>query len=1189
MANQSWKCCDQNRLEKFLNEQLDERDESIVMDHINGCKQCQKSLENIAANRGTWDDLKSHLARHFSVAAGGETISIVERDRDLEMERLQEYLGPTDNPDMLGRLGSYEVCGLVGRGSTGVVVKALEPRLNRYVAIKVLSPSFSSNGPARTRFEREARSVAAVSHEHVVPIYAVDEYRGLPFIVMQYIPGGSLLQRIESRGPLDTIEVVRLGMQVAKGLAAAHEQGIVHRDVKPANVMLETKVDRAMVSDFGLARVADEAAMTRSGVIAGTPQYMSPEQAKGEAIDQRSDLFSLGSVMYHAATGRAPFRAETVFGVIQRVCTNEPRSIREINPRIEPWLEGFIQKLHAKDRADRFATAEDVAELLSRELAYLQGPTVSPIPQRPWFVRPKKKKTARSGGAKSWLSAAVVLAALASVAALIWQNSLPQEEGSTATANAQAVVPDHRHQDVRVTGDNQFADDGRLTKKTVRKSFAILDSDALTADVDVGSLVVVGDDVDEVQLEITRFIASDDEAIIARVIGHHDVQLEKEGVDLQLTASFDDEDDLGDYFRGAKFKLLVPKDHNINLETDAGSITVHDLSGKLEAMTDGGAVVLKNVSGLADIETLGGPIALVNCTAIDAETGGGSIMALFREQPTSACRLKTGNGPIKVGISPDVNLDVLTESGAGTIETLYDEQGSNFVVGDGGPQLAVLTGAGAVSYYFATQDEIVVDNDFGDDFLMDEIDMAMDSLQDEMETWSDKVEWLGDEMDTLVDEMESLGEEIESLQEDESDEGHADCNDECDEECDESDEDCDECGDDCEERCDQKCCDGAEDKSDACQSSCSRKSKEEDEEYTPSASDLDVDDVTESNDFVRQEAQELEESDEATQELKWETDISRLESFEMQGETLSNAVKGGGKLVIKADLGAVIVKTNDEEKFTFDWTATIFAADQDEADQLFAEAKVSMATEEFELDPETDAGVRVEFDEEFLKNRGFNRFRNFKLIVSVPEEYDIDVTTQAGSISLADIVGTVDLRTKGGALMIGNVTGTVNAETSGGSISLESASEVTGLKTAGGFIRVGDIVAETSAVTSGGSIETGRINAATHLRTSGGSIAVGVIAAPTTVNTSGGSISASIASGIDGEVQLKTSAGGITIGLARGAGFDVTASTSVGHVVAPFMEKPKSSVTHELNGGGTVVTARTSAGGIKFDYFDDIP
>jgi len=128
-----------------------------------------------------------------------------------------------------------------------------------------------------------------------VPIHAVDQFQGLPYIVMQYVPGLSLLQRLDKDGPLETDEVARIGLQVAKGLAAAHKVGIVHRDVKPANVILENTIERAMVTDFGLARVADDASMTRSGTIAGTPQYMSPEQAQGESIDARSDLFSLGS------------------------------------------------------------------------------------------------------------------------------------------------------------------------------------------------------------------------------------------------------------------------------------------------------------------------------------------------------------------------------------------------------------------------------------------------------------------------------------------------------------------------------------------------------------------------------------------------------------------------------------------------------------------------------------------------------------------------------------------------------------------------------------------------------------------------------------------------------------------------------------------------------------------------------
>ncbi|MEZ6095012.1 MAG: serine/threonine-protein kinase [Pirellulaceae bacterium] len=181
---------------------------------------------------------------------------------DAVSKLVENYLSPAEDPQYLGRIGCYDVMGVIGQGGTGVVLKALESRLNRFVAIKVLAPHLTANGPARKRFEREGRAIAAVSHEHVVPIYAVDEFRGLPYIVMQYIPGVSLLQRIAKSGPLSTTEVTRIGYQVALGLAAAHKQGIVHRDVKPANVLLEETVERAMVTDFGMARVADDGTMT---------------------------------------------------------------------------------------------------------------------------------------------------------------------------------------------------------------------------------------------------------------------------------------------------------------------------------------------------------------------------------------------------------------------------------------------------------------------------------------------------------------------------------------------------------------------------------------------------------------------------------------------------------------------------------------------------------------------------------------------------------------------------------------------------------------------------------------------------------------------------------------------------------------------------------------------------------------
>ena len=220
--------------------------------------------------------------------------------------------------------------------------------LNRFVAIKALAPHLASSGAARQRFAREAQAAAAVIHENVIAIHGVAETDVLPYLVMPYERGISLQKRIEAVGALGVVEILRIALQTASGLAAAHAQGLVHRDVKPANVLLADGVERVKITDFGLARAADDASLTRSGVIAGTPQYMSPEQARGETVDARSDLFSLGSVIYAMCVGRAPFRAETSYGVLRQITDSEPTPIIQLNPAIPTWLCQLIEKLHAK-------------------------------------------------------------------------------------------------------------------------------------------------------------------------------------------------------------------------------------------------------------------------------------------------------------------------------------------------------------------------------------------------------------------------------------------------------------------------------------------------------------------------------------------------------------------------------------------------------------------------------------------------------------------------------------------------------------------------------------------------------------------------------------------------------------------------------------------------------------------------
>jgi hypothetical protein len=299
---------------------------------------------------------------------------------------------------------------VLGRGGFGIVVRAFDEVLQRVVAIKVLAADMASASPARKRFLREARAAGRVRHDNVVQIYAVEE-QPLPYLVMEYVPGQTLQQRLDQAGPLEVPDLLRIGEQIARGLAAAHAEGLIHRDVKPGNVLLESGPgQKVKITDFGLARAADDASLTQSGLTAGTPQYMAPEQARGEPLDHRADLFSLGSVLYTMASGRPPFRAGVALAVLKRVSEDTPQPIREIIPEVPQWLCDLVARLHAKAPAQRFQSAAEVADLLGRYLAYVQQPLVVP---RPDTVEVPRQRQPRRVAALA--AAAVALVALGAV------------------------------------------------------------------------------------------------------------------------------------------------------------------------------------------------------------------------------------------------------------------------------------------------------------------------------------------------------------------------------------------------------------------------------------------------------------------------------------------------------------------------------------------------------------------------------------------------------------------------------------------------------------------------------------------------------------------------------------------------------------------------------------------------------
>jgi serine/threonine-protein kinase len=433
--------CDEKQLARFLAGALSPDAQGELELHLDVCESCQRQLDDSAADATTWQSASAFLHDEpidmeslSMMLTRGDNAELTRHVADDGVRRVIELLAPTDDPQMLGRIGGYEVAGVIGSGGNGIVLKGHDRALNRYVAIKVLAPHLASSGAARQRFAREAQAAAAVVHENVIAIHGVDESDGLPYLVMPYERGASLQRRIDQDGPLGLIEILRIGMQTASGLAAAHAQGLVHRDIKPANILLADGVERVTITDFGLARAVDDASMTRSGIIAGTPQFMSPEQARGEAVDHRSDLFSLGSLLYALCTGHPPFRSETSYGMLQRICESKPRPIRESNPEIPQWLCRLIDKLNAKEPDKRFQSAAEVAEMLSQCLAYVQQPDAQPMP----VALRKERAVERPERRGVWTAgAATVLVTLIALAAVVFRQG---RGGDAPSADSPAAI-----------------------------------------------------------------------------------------------------------------------------------------------------------------------------------------------------------------------------------------------------------------------------------------------------------------------------------------------------------------------------------------------------------------------------------------------------------------------------------------------------------------------------------------------------------------------------------------------------------------------------------------------------------------------------------------------------------------------------------------------------------------------------
>lgn len=258
----------------------------------------------------------------------------------------------------LGRLGHYRILEVLGRGGMGQVFRAQDARLQREVALKVMNKKFSATPNSRTRFLEEARAMAAIDHDNVVTIYEVGESSGTPFMAMELLKGETLEKTTRSGMPLAPSELVEIAKQLVSGLSAAHRRGIVHRDVKPGNIWIESPSGRVRVLDFGLALASSPVdALANSGSVIGTPGYLSPEQARGERLDDRSDLFSAGVVLYELACGKPPFGAQSIPQQLIKVLAHEPPRPDVVEPRVPRQLADVIMRMLAKEPRERFRSA----------------------------------------------------------------------------------------------------------------------------------------------------------------------------------------------------------------------------------------------------------------------------------------------------------------------------------------------------------------------------------------------------------------------------------------------------------------------------------------------------------------------------------------------------------------------------------------------------------------------------------------------------------------------------------------------------------------------------------------------------------------------------------------------------------------------------------------------------------------
>ena len=404
------RCPKQEELTDFLVGNMNQSQIETLELHLSDCQPCNETLRDLSS-LDTFDflaaDAFSFELESIGVEDSNELASQID-DAAIELVRDKCKRWSTTNPpegdfadanpsllaarasevyaafkneegqDSLGTFGPFRIEELLGAGSSGVVYLATDTNLDRKVALKVLRPSLGDS--AKARFLAEAKATAAMDHPNVVSIYQIGVESGMAFIAMKWAPGETLASRMASGEKLSVGKVRQIGSQIAAGLAAAHGEGLIHRDIKPANIWLEEGSDEVKILDFGLVRATnEEISLTLTGMLAGTPCYMSPEQARGADLDARSDLFSLGCLLYQMLVGVLPFQGNNILAMLQAVQRDSPQHPHEVDGEVPQDLSALVMNLLQKRPADRPPKASVVSEaIVSSPSQWQFTPTIKP-------------------------------------------------------------------------------------------------------------------------------------------------------------------------------------------------------------------------------------------------------------------------------------------------------------------------------------------------------------------------------------------------------------------------------------------------------------------------------------------------------------------------------------------------------------------------------------------------------------------------------------------------------------------------------------------------------------------------------------------------------------------------------------------------------------------------------------------